>query len=94
MMTFHDDGKLSLTQLSTARAVRPKSRSPRDFPRGRARVSQWKMALSLGWVPSKADRESTYEHLNAVLPAQLKFDLHVLMVRPTQPSTTGGTHKG
>jgi hypothetical protein len=54
-------------------------------------VSQWKMALSLGWVPSKADRESTYEHLNAVLPAQLKFDLHVLMVRPTRfrvlPST-------
>jgi hypothetical protein len=43
--------------------------------------AQWKMALSLGWVPAKADRESTYNHLNAVLPDELKFDLHVLMVK-------------
>lgn len=57
------------------------------------------MALSLGWVPSKADRETTYQHLNAVLPAQLKFDLHVLMVPPSLflvalllPWTTARTH--
>ena len=44
-------------------------------------VLQWKIALSLGWVPAKADREDTYEHLNRCVPDNVKFDLHVLLVR-------------
>eukprot|EP00958_Prasinococcus_capsulatus_P017245 scaffold1939_cov392-Prasinococcus_capsulatus_cf.AAC.5 len=41
----------------------------------------WKIALALGWVPKKADREATYEHLNALVPDDIKFALHVLLVR-------------
>ena len=41
----------------------------------------WKLALALGWVPPKSDRESTYEHLNARVPGPLKHALHVLLVQ-------------
>ncbi|KAK3263870.1 hypothetical protein CYMTET_27354 [Cymbomonas tetramitiformis] len=40
----------------------------------------WKIALELGWVPAKADREMTYAHLNQMVPDDIKFDLHVLLV--------------
>lgn len=42
---------------------------------------QWKIAINLGWVPPKADREATYDHLNKHVPDFIKFDLHVLLVR-------------
>eukprot|EP00241_Pyramimonas_parkeae_P006984 CAMPEP_0114252028 /NCGR_PEP_ID=MMETSP0058-20121206/15603_1 /TAXON_ID=36894 /ORGANISM="Pyramimonas parkeae, CCMP726" /LENGTH=333 /DNA_ID=CAMNT_0001365905 /DNA_START=139 /DNA_END=1140 /DNA_ORIENTATION=+ len=41
----------------------------------------WKIAINLGWVPPKADREATYDHLNKHVPDFIKFDLHVLLVR-------------
>lgn len=34
----------------------------------------------LGWVPSSATRESAYEHLNETVPAEVKLDLHCLLV--------------
>ena len=34
----------------------------------------------LGWVPASATRESAYEHLNKTVPAEVKLDLHCLMV--------------
>eukprot|EP00955_Chlamydomonas_euryale_P067242 359793-Chlamydomonas_euryale.AAC.14 len=35
----------------------------------------------LGWLPSAMPREAAYEHLNSVVPGNLKFQLHVLMVQ-------------
>ena len=35
----------------------------------------------LGWVPASCSREQAYEHLNGVLPADVKYDLHVLLVK-------------
>ena len=43
-------------------------------------VHVWKMAISLGWVPAKASREQTYEHLNRRVPDDVKYALHVLLV--------------
>jgi len=43
-------------------------------------VHVWKIAISLGWVPSKATREQTYEHLNRKVPDDVKYALHVLLV--------------
>jgi len=40
----------------------------------------WKIALALKWVPKNADREQTYEYLNAKIPDEIKYDLHVLLV--------------
>merc|ERR1712194_652288 len=40
----------------------------------------WKLALKLGWVPKDATRESTYVALNRVVPDEIKYDLHVLLV--------------
>lgn len=34
----------------------------------------------LGWVPASATRESAYEHLNETVPAEVKLDLHCLLV--------------
>lgn len=34
----------------------------------------------LRWAPMSASRETTYEHLNRRIPADLKYDLHVLLV--------------
>ena len=34
----------------------------------------------LGWVPKAATRETTYDHLNHHVPAELKYDLHCLLV--------------
>ena len=34
----------------------------------------------LQWAPKSATREATYEHLNRRIPAELKYDLHVLLV--------------
>lgn len=40
----------------------------------------WRITKSLGWVPDKATRDETYEHLNKRIPDQLKYELHVLLV--------------
>jgi endonuclease-3 len=40
----------------------------------------WKLAARLGWVPKAATRETTYDHLNHHVPAELKYDLHCLLV--------------
>uniref|UniRef100_A0A7S0ZG28 HhH-GPD domain-containing protein n=1 Tax=Timspurckia oligopyrenoides TaxID=708627 RepID=A0A7S0ZG28_9RHOD len=40
----------------------------------------WHIAKKLKWVPSYADREQTYHHLNARVPNEIKFELHILLV--------------
>ncbi|BDA44814.1 Putative DNA glycosylase At3g47830 [Coccomyxa sp. Obi] len=40
----------------------------------------WRISKSLGWVPAKATRDTTYEHLNVRVPPDVRYDLHVLMV--------------
>ena len=49
-----------------------------DFP---VDTHVWKIALALGWVPKAADRDTTYDHLNAIVPAEIKYELHVLLVQ-------------
>ena len=49
-----------------------------DFP---VDTHVWKIALALGWVPKNADRDGTYEHLNRRVPPEIKYELHVLLVR-------------
>ena len=71
--------------LSAFKGVGPKTVScvlmfclqRQEFP---VDVHVWKLALALGWVPAKASREQTYEHLNRKVPNDVKYDLHVLMV--------------
>ena len=40
----------------------------------------WRIAKRLKWVKPSASREQTYEHLNARVPDEIKYALHVLMV--------------
>ncbi|KAI0028005.1 DNA glycosylase [Vararia minispora EC-137] len=40
----------------------------------------FRLSRLLGWVPTAADRVRAQAHLEARLPAALKYDLHVLMV--------------
>ena len=40
----------------------------------------WFIAKKLGWVPSAASRETTYDHLNIRVPDEQKYSLHVLLV--------------
>jgi len=49
-----------------------------DFP---VDTHVWKIALALGWVPKAATRDQTYEHLNAKVPDEIKYALHVLLVK-------------
>lgn len=49
-----------------------------DFP---VDTHVWKIALALNWVPKSADRDTTYDHLNAIVPAEIKYELHVLLVQ-------------
>jgi hypothetical protein len=35
----------------------------------------------LGWVKTKSNRHKTYEILNQQIPDELKYDMHVLMIR-------------
>lgn len=48
-----------------------------DFP---VDTHVWKIALALNWVPKSADRDGTYDHLNARVPDAIKYALHVLLV--------------
>ena len=36
---------------------------------------------SLQPSPQTADRDATYDHLNAIVPAEIKYELHVLLVQ-------------
>lgn len=40
----------------------------------------WRIAKMLKWVPPTATRETTYAHLNHMIPDVCKYDLHVLLV--------------
>ena len=41
----------------------------------------WRITKNLKWVPSQsASREQTYMHLNARIPDEIKYQLHVLLV--------------
>ncbi len=40
-----------------------------------------RISKSMGWVGANDTRESAYEHLNALVPNDLKMDLHCLLVR-------------
>ncbi|KAH8082814.1 DNA glycosylase [Cristinia sonorae] len=40
----------------------------------------FRLTRLLGWVPQKADRVTAQAHLDIVLPGELKYGLHVLMV--------------
>ena len=48
-----------------------------DFP---VDTHVWKIAMTLGWIPKSATRDTAYEHLNRRVPDACKFDLHVLLV--------------
>ncbi|KAI0064428.1 DNA glycosylase [Artomyces pyxidatus] len=41
----------------------------------------YRLTKLLGWVPAKADRVHAQMHLDAKLPKELKYGLHVMMVR-------------
>jgi endonuclease-3 len=41
----------------------------------------FRLSKVLGWVPEKADRVTTQGHLDLRIPAELKYGLHVLMVK-------------
>ncbi|KAJ3743570.1 DNA glycosylase [Lentinula detonsa] len=41
----------------------------------------FRLSKVLGWVPSSADRILTQAHLDRMLPAKLKYGLHVLMIQ-------------
>ena len=32
-------------------------------------------------MPKSADRDATYDHLNAIVPPEIKYELHVLLVQ-------------
>lgn len=49
-----------------------------DFP---VDTHVWRTCKQLGWVPKIATRESTYIHMNACVPNEAKFQLHVLLVK-------------
>ncbi|KAL7410713.1 DNA glycosylase [Mrakia frigida] len=40
----------------------------------------FRLSQQLGWVPAKATRQSTYEHLDVRIPAELRYPLHVLLI--------------
>ncbi|KAL0489747.1 ROS1 [Acrasis kona] len=41
----------------------------------------FRLSKSLGWVPPNATREQTYAHLDKRIPQELKYPLHILLIR-------------
>lgn len=39
----------------------------------------FEISKAIGWVPTAADRNKTYLHLNQRIPKELKFDLNCLL---------------
>ena len=76
----------SRAELCRFKGVGPKTAScvmlfelqRQDFP---VDTHVWKIAIALGWVPKSASRDQTYEHLNEIVPDEIKYELHVLLVR-------------
>ncbi|XP_010272058.1 PREDICTED: putative DNA glycosylase At3g47830 [Nelumbo nucifera] len=48
-----------------------------DFP---VDTHVFRISKAMGWVPTSADREKAYLHLNKRIPNELKFDLNCLLV--------------
>ncbi|XP_011620921.1 putative DNA glycosylase At3g47830 isoform X1 [Amborella trichopoda] len=48
-----------------------------DFP---VDTHVFRIVKAIGWVPSEANREKAYLHLNSQIPDDLKFDLNCLLV--------------
>lgn len=44
----------------------------------------WRISKSLGWVPAKATRDTTYEHLNVRVPPDVRWDPDRLCLTVTQ----------
>lgn len=42
------------------------------------------MARFLGWIPEKASADETFFHLDAVVPDELKYELHELFMKHGQ----------
>lgn len=53
----------------------------------------YRIAGLWGWRPREATREKTQSHLDAVIPAELKFELHFLLLQHgrTCPACRGGS---
>ncbi|OMP10729.1 Armadillo [Corchorus olitorius] len=72
------------TELSNFKGVGPKTVAcvlifnlqQDDFP---VDTHVFEIARTIGWVPSIADRNKTYLHLNRRIPNELKFDLNCLL---------------
>lgn len=41
----------------------------------------FRLTKALGWIPPKASREQAHMHLDARLPEEIKYPLHVLLIR-------------
>lgn len=48
-----------------------------DFP---VDTHVWRIARRLGWVPESCSREAAYATLNALVPEEIKYSLHVLLI--------------
>lgn len=48
-----------------------------DFP---VDTHVWNISRHLGWCPPNASREDCYHHMNKLVPDDVKFELHVLLV--------------
>lgn len=59
-------------------------------------VHIYRIAGLWGWRPEKTTRELTQSHLDAVVPSELKFMLHFLILQHgrTCPACMGGARKG
>ncbi|PRW58639.1 hypothetical protein C2E21_2984 [Chlorella sorokiniana] len=59
----------------------------------------WEITKALGWTPLNASRDQAYAHLNELVPDDLKYDLHVLLVNhgkscPACAKTGSAKHRG
>lgn len=57
----------------------------------------WRITGLLGWRPEKATRDETHAHLDAMIPDEEKYGLHVLLVthgRVCQECKAGGRSLG
>jgi endonuclease-3 len=56
----------------------------------------YRIAGLWGWIPKKATRETAQAHLDAMVPKELKFDLHFLLIAHgrTCPVCRGGSKSG
>lgn len=48
-----------------------------DFP---VDTHVWRITRRLGWLPEETSREAAYEALNRLVPDEIKYSLHVLLI--------------